>query len=80
MRFPTLGLWSSQVSGGAGGVTATRGVLSTVLSTLSLSGWLTIFFAVREIICGFVLNADPSHFGTDLWYFSSAKLDPAILQ
>ena len=56
---------------------------TTVLSTyhpLSLSGWLTIFFAVREIICGFVLNADPSHFGTVLWYFSSAKLDPTIFQ
>ena len=55
---------------------------TTVLSTyhpLSLSGWLTIFFAVREIICGFVLNADPSHFGTVLWYFSFAKLDPRIL-
>ena len=62
--------------GQAGGVTSPQFYL---LIILSLSGWLTIFFAVREIICGFVLNADPSHFGTVLWYFSFAKLDPRIL-
>lgn len=81
LRFPTLGL-SQPARSEEGVIRPPRGILLTTLPSSHRSllyAWLAIFFAVREIICGFVLNADPSHFGRVLWYFSSAKLDPSNL-
>ena len=62
--------WTT-VRSGPGGVIAVTVLSISVSQSVSSPLWLTIFFAVREIICGFVLMADPSHFGTVLWYFSA---------